>query len=124
MIYLASPYTHPDPEVVKFRVAEAARWTAEAWRRGYTVFSPVVHGQALVDTNITMPMTHEFWLSHDWNFLNLAEELWVLMLPGWGDSRGVNKEIDWWLEAFGERSITYWQPDCHPAAKRKEWLNG
>lgn len=122
MIYLASPYSDNSPEVVKYRVAEAARWTAEAWRRGYTVFCPVLHGQALVDTGIAMPMTHEFWLSHDMRFLAQAEELWVLMLPGWGDSKGVNAELDWWHEN-GSGGVTYWYPDSYPAAKRKEWMN-
>ena len=48
MIYLASPYSHPDPAIREARFDAACRVTAEQIRAGQPVFAPVVMGHPLV----------------------------------------------------------------------------
>ena len=43
MIYLASPYSHPDPSVREQRFQNACRIAAELMRSGRIVYSPVAH---------------------------------------------------------------------------------
>ena len=42
-VYLASPFSHPDPEVRKERVAAIAKITARLIAEGHIVFSPVAY---------------------------------------------------------------------------------
>jgi Domain of unknown function (DUF1937) len=48
MIYLASPYSHPDPVVREARFDAACRATVDLIRTGQPVFAPVVMGHPLV----------------------------------------------------------------------------
>jgi hypothetical protein len=43
MIYLASPYSHPDRAVREERFRGACRATAALLRSGHAVFSPIAH---------------------------------------------------------------------------------
>lgn len=91
MIYLASPYSHPEPEVRQRRFEEVLEQTALWLRRGHPIFSPIIYGHPLSEAR----PSHEF---EDWQFLNermidAAAEVWVLKQEGWDRSRGVAAEI-------------------------------
>ena len=93
MIYLASPYSHPDPAVRAERYARTLDFTSHWIKLGAAVFSPIVYCHQFV------PLGHGT-SAGDWNSFNLvmmrkSRRLWVLMLPGWDESRGVGFEIDW-----------------------------
>jgi hypothetical protein len=91
MIYLACPYSHPDPAVRDQRFLAACRATAELIREGHTVFSPVLIGHSLAHEGL--PGDWDFWEPHDREQLTQARALVVLMLPGWEESIGVQGEI-------------------------------
>ncbi len=78
MIYLASPYTHPDPAVRQARFEAACRAAAAMIRAGKTVFSPVVHSHPL--TQYGLPFDWRAWSKHDRRFLEACDELVVLTL--------------------------------------------
>ncbi len=100
MIYLASPYTDLDPHVVEYRVRITAKLTYALWKRGFTVFSPIVHSAGLIEyTPQAAKQEHAWWMAHDIVLLEVAEALWVHALPGWSASRGVQHEIQWWHKA-------------------------
>jgi hypothetical protein len=61
MIYLACPYTHPNPAVREQRFEAACVATASLMRSGKTVFSPIVHSHPLV--HYGLPIEWEFWQS-------------------------------------------------------------
>ena len=92
MIYLASPYSHPDPAIRDQRYLAACRATVRLLLAGQTVFSPIVHGHALVAFGL--PTDWEFWARHDEQYLRRCQELIVLAIPGWDESEGVQHEID------------------------------
>ena len=91
MIYLASPYTDPDPAVREERFRAVCRVAAELMRRGVLVLSPIAHSHPIAAHGL--PTTWDFWETMDREHLKRCDELVVLMLDGWETSRGVQAEI-------------------------------
>jgi len=91
LIYLASPYSHPDAGVRQQRFEAACRAAAELFRRGATVFSPIAHSHAICSYGL--PLDWRFWQRHDQRYLEACDEVVVLMLDGWRGSVGVQAEI-------------------------------
>lgn len=91
MIYLASPYSHPDPWVRELRFVAASRAAAELIRQGQVVFSPIVHSHPIARWGL--PLDWGFWERFDRKFLEVCDAVVVLMLPEWEDSQGVQAEI-------------------------------
>ncbi|MCC7424464.1 MAG: DUF1937 family protein [Planctomycetaceae bacterium] len=91
MIYLASPYTHPDTQVREQRFREACRATAGLMLAGHAVFSPILHSHPLVGHGL--PAAWDFWERIDREHLQRCDEVLVLMLDGWEESVGVAAEI-------------------------------
>ncbi len=91
MIYLASPYSHPDPLVREARFDAACHATAEMLRAGHAVFSAIVHSHPLV--RFGLPSDWKFWEQIDREHLKRCDEVVVLMLDGWRESRGVQAEL-------------------------------
>ncbi len=104
-IYLASPYSSPDPAVRELRYQCVCDIAAMFMRNGSIVFSPIVHGHQLSMRGL--PTDFAFWQRHCLSFLkNWATALWVCKMQGWEESRGIKAEI---VEA--ERlnlPIVYW----------------
>ena len=92
IIYLASPYSHTDPNVTHRRFQAAAKAAAKLMREGYIVFSPIAHSHP-VSHFLGNGLDHDFWLRQDLEFLKIAKKVVVLMLPGWQESRGVGAEV-------------------------------
>lgn len=91
MIYLASPYSHPDRLVRERRFRETCRAAAELLSAGQAVFAPIVHGHPLVNHGV--PTDWPFWEQFDRDHLQRCDEVVVLMLDGWRESAGVAAEI-------------------------------
>ena len=91
MIYLASPYSHPDTDVRQERFDAACRAAAALLRQGKTTFSPIAHSHVLC--RYGLPLDWEFWRQHDLQYLAACTEVVVLMLDGWAESVGVQAEI-------------------------------
>lgn len=92
MIYLASPYTHPDPRVRERRFQEACRVSASLLRAGVVVFSPIAHSHPIA--NYGLPTSWEFWSQVDREYLARCDLLAILTIPGWRESTGVQAEIE------------------------------
>ena len=91
MIYLASPYSHPDPVIRDARYLAACRATVRLLLAGQTVFSPIVHGHALA--SFGLPTDWPFWAQHGEQHIARSDELFVLAIAGWKESQGVQAEI-------------------------------
>lgn len=93
MIYLACPYSHPDPAVreARFRVANAA--AAVLMGRGEAVFSPISHSHPIA-VQCGLPGDFDFWRDFDEAMIAASSSLAVVMLDGWRESRGVTAEIE------------------------------
>ena len=91
MIYLASPYSHPDRAVRELRFREACRAAAKFMRCGQVVFSPIAHGHCICTYGL--PTDWRFWEPFDRHHLERCDEFVVLMIDGWHESVGVQAEI-------------------------------
>jgi hypothetical protein len=90
MIYVASPYTHHDPLVMHQRYEQVAKFCEWQFQKGLLVFSPVLHCHNLS----SLPRDVDFWWEYNRWFLVKCDKLYVLMIDGYQESKGVNKEID------------------------------
>ncbi len=91
VIYLASPYSDIDPDVREERYQAACRKAAALMREGGLVFSPIVHSHPL--TFHGLPGDWGYWEQYDRRQLEHCDEVVVLALPGWKESKGVQAEI-------------------------------
>ncbi len=94
-IYLASPYSHPDPAVREARFAAACKKAAQYASKGISVFSPIAQSHPM--TAYMRPedcMNFELWMKLDLPLLKDANELHVLCIEGWRNSKGVTREIE------------------------------
>ena len=97
MIYLASPYSHPDAAVRQKRFEAACRAAAALLRAGIPVFSPIAHSHSIAQHGV--PGTWAFWENVDREYLRHSTCVIVLLLPGWDSSVGVKAEIGFALKA-------------------------
>lgn len=93
MIYVASPYTHGNPDIVQQRFEQVESITAELLRQKLHVFSPIVHGHVIAD-KYDMPSDFAFWRDYCIGMLQSAAALHVIKLHGWEQSTGVRAEIE------------------------------
>lgn len=73
------------------RFEAACRVAAELILRGHVVFSPIAHSHSIAQHGL--PVDWGFWERHDRRLFAACDELWVLTLDGWRESRGVQAEI-------------------------------
>ena len=92
MIYLASPYSDPDPEIQESRYAAAAHYVAYHFRLGIPLLSPIVYCHRL-SLERALPGDAIFWQFLNEEFVMRSSAVWVLKLPEWESSAGVTSEI-------------------------------
>ena len=114
LIYLASPYSHPDRVVRKWRYRMACQGTARLLEAGHLVYSPIVHSHPL--TRFRLPADWDYWRRLDEEMLRRCDALAVLRLPGWEQSVGVQAELALARElglkiGFVERLASSWSWD-------------
>lgn len=92
MIYLASPYSHPDPAIRTTRFRQVCWHAVRLMREGALVYSPIVHSHPLAE--LGLPGDWPFWVEHNRAMLERSDVLAVLQLPGWEESRGIAAELE------------------------------
>lgn len=92
-IYLALPYSHPDPYIREVRYRTATSVAASLMKRGAIVFSPITYGHQLCQYGID---THfETWADIDRPMISWADEVWLLEVEGFDSSYGVRAELEY-----------------------------
>jgi Domain of unknown function (DUF1937) len=111
IIYLACPYTDPDPSVRERRFHAATRAAASLIKEGYIVYSPITmtHPIDIVLTGDTTTLGSDYWVNFDQAFMDLCSEIIVLKIGGWDKSSGVQREIRY-FKAQG-KNISFMSPD-------------
>ena len=95
LIYLACPYTDPDPNVRLYRFQQATKAAAALIRQGHIVFSPITmtHPIDLELAGAKNTLGSEFWVGFDKTFMDRCDVFALLPLDGWQDSSGVRREL-------------------------------
>ena len=91
IIYLAAPYSDPDPERVRQRVDAATKRAVRMLRQGQHIFSPISYTEIIQQLGFQPAPAHD-WYRFDLAFMRRCQELHVLKLPGWRQSYGVTLE--------------------------------
>lgn len=92
MIYVGSPYTHPDRFVQEKRYLDVSIYTGYLMSKGNIAFSPIAHCHDIA-RYCKLPTDFEFWKHYCLSLLEKADAMVVLMLEGWEDSKGLTAEI-------------------------------
>lgn len=92
-IYLATPYSDPDPSVRQVRYETACIVAAELMSRGRIVFSPVAHSHGIALHGVLNPLDRPFWLAQDMPHLLDSDVLLIVHMPGWDQSEGIKAEV-------------------------------
>lgn len=93
MIYLASPYSHPDPFVMKNRFLLVEQATAYLLANKVHVYSPIVHCHEL-SQKYKLPTDFDFWRSYNLDMIRRCSAFSILGIPGWLQSKGVRGETE------------------------------
>lgn len=93
-VYLACPLAHPDHVVQNDRIELASVAAAMLMESGLTVFSPLSHCYR-IKQHLTKEHPHSWWMQQDLRILYACDELFVLPLDGWRESKGVQMELEY-----------------------------
>lgn len=92
LIYLATPYSHPDPAVRELRFHQVNRVAARLMHKGLHIFSPISHTHPIAVAG-ELPTGFDYWEKYDRAILSTCCKVIVLRLEDWIMSVGVAKEI-------------------------------
>ncbi len=95
MIYLSAPYTSTSELLREWRVRRCVMVMAELMATNKLVICPVVMNHEAVCTLFARATDpgRVYWQSLEERLATACDELVVLRLPGWDQSRGVRREI-------------------------------
>jgi hypothetical protein len=102
LIYLASPYSHPDPAIRQQRYEAVLKSTADLISRGFHVFSPITYIHSIVEhlmatkdeTRFTDYYLFKNGEDFDTDMIRHCEAFWILTINGWKESIGVKVETE------------------------------
>lgn len=92
MIYIASPFSHPEKSVEEARYHNVLDYTAHLIQQKIVAFSPIVHCYGM-HLKHKLPGDARYWKRFNEEMLVHAHLLHVLKLDGWETSKGVQAEI-------------------------------
>lgn len=90
-VYLASPYSHPDPRERHRRYLAAVDAAGVLLSKRIWVYSPIAHNHTIAE-HYDLPREFEFWRDYDLAMLAKADKLIILRELGWETSIGVQAE--------------------------------
>lgn len=90
-IYLASPYSDPDPAVRQLRYEKVLSAMAMLAENKIPCYCPIAVWHP-VSVDHSLPGDHLFWEKQDQAFLLYCREGWFLNLDGWRTSKGMISE--------------------------------
>jgi len=92
LVYLASPYSDPDPAVQEQRFKDVSRCAALLMQEGVLVFCPIAHFTPIANY-ANLPHGWEFYAPFDRAFLEMCGAVLVCCFDGWEGSIGIKAEV-------------------------------
>ena len=92
IVFVSSPYTHDDKEVLEQRVRDVTKYSAHLLNRSVQAFSPIVYGHVVAVAH-DLPGDWQFWQAFCETYLSRSAVMHVLCLDGWKQSTGIGGEI-------------------------------
>src|SRR5262245_31368888 len=92
LVFLGSPYRHPDPFVMAIRAKRAAQIAAGLVAHGYYVYAPIVYGHNVwKQMPVGFDANSPYWHEHCIMMLERSDSYWVATIEGWRESRGIHE---------------------------------
>jgi len=91
MIYLASPFSHDNPWERERRALEVSELASKLMIKGYPIYCPIMNWWQCAKIQ-KFPPDFEWWMSLDCHFLSKCDAIFIAMMDGWRDSKGVQCE--------------------------------
>lgn len=110
MLYLASPYSHPEERVRTRRYLATREFVYAQLQLGYPLVSPIVYCHQFA-RDFGAPLDAKSWRYLNESLLIRSEAVWVLTLQGWDSSVGVKAELEA-AELLG-LPVTHCEPILH-----------
>jgi nucleoside 2-deoxyribosyltransferase len=114
-VYLGAPYSHKNPLWMRLRFELINLAALQLIEAGFIVFSPISHSHPIATSHadLSQIQNYDVWLNQDTHFMEWADILAVLQLPGWRESKGLAFERDWFKtrgrpEAFVHLNDVYY----------------
>ncbi|WP_019644248.1 DUF1937 family protein [Novispirillum itersonii] len=107
-IFLACPYGHADRVVVEHRFQVSNAVAARIARKGCVIFSQVSMSHPINQhlAGLDKAAVGALWAPIDAAFMEMMDELVVVDIPGWQESAGVAREIEF-FKSRGRR-VSLW----------------
>lgn len=111
MIYLASPYTHKEEAIMKAREIEITLIAARLTKMyKIPMFLPITQSARMAQLCPSLfGHTFDAWKDIDLMAINHCDEVWVITMPGWKESVGVQAEIAYAKSI--NKKVLYLDPD-------------
>jgi len=108
LVYLAAPYSHPNPAMREFRFRCINKAASTLMRSGVFVLSPVSHSHPIAISG-NLPPGFDYWGRWNRELLRVCKRMLILELDGWKSSEGIKGEIEFATDC----GIPYsFQPVC------------
>ena len=105
MIYLASAYSHRESAVMEQRFDAACRAAGKLMAAGHLVYSPIAHTHPIA-VRCSLPLEWEYWERFDRAMVERCDEVVVLNIDGYAESKGVAAEIA--IARSMLKPVTFW----------------
>lgn len=106
LVYLASPFSSKNKFTEECRY-EAVTRAAALIKRKYpdiVMFLPITQSYNMVRHIPSLGGSFDKWEGDDLFMVGISDELWILKLPGWDTSIGVNAERDY-AKSLGKKIV-------------------
>jgi len=94
LIYIASPYSHDDPNVRVKRFMEVFKFTQKLLENGVNAFSPIVYSHQFACMSDKLKGDWQTWKELDELMLSKCDGMVVLCIVGYRNSTGINTEVE------------------------------
>lgn len=92
--YLASPYSHDDPQVRDIRAAEVNRYAGLLMAQGVYCI-PTIYLTHENAKRFGLPTDHVWWIGFNKALIDPSAGMIIAQLPGWDESKGIVQEINY-----------------------------
>ncbi len=107
LAYLATPYTRwrDGPRAAFECACEAAGRLIE---QGHNVYSPIIHTHAIAEHCGMDLYDHARWMKLDEAMMKRCDELWIVQMAGWQESKGIAMERAYFEKAGKSIRFVRW----------------
>lgn len=95
LIYLASPYSHKGEFIRNMRYNLITKITGKLQDRyPYAFIGPITQSHNTAPYMESPNTEFTSWAIRDLTYISRSDEMWVVMIDGWKESKGVQAEIE------------------------------